>query len=408
MSAFTHAIQQLEKAAHKLSLDADIVAQLSKPDHIHDFDIEISGDDGTAKTFHGYRVQFNNARGPYKGGIRFHPQVDLDEVKALAFWMAIKTAVVDIPLGGGKGGVQIDPKTLSEKEIEAVARGWVQQMSQHIGPDVDIPAPDVNTNPLIMDWMTNEYETITGDTTHASFTGKTIEAGGSEGRGTATAQGGFYVLSALLDALHKKQKGTRVLVQGFGNAGYHFAQLAHDAGYTIVGVSDSQGAIYNADGIDPEKVYKAKQEHDSVVAYSGAEEISASSFLTQVCDVLVPSALEHVITKDNAEDIKARIVLELANGPTTPEADTILHDNGVQVVPDVLANAGGVTVSYFEWLQNKAGEHWSEKDVLQKLEPIMTQAFQAIWNMHTAQQVDMRTAAFMVGVKRIVDAMTRQ
>ncbi|PIR56113.1 MAG: glutamate dehydrogenase [Parcubacteria group bacterium CG10_big_fil_rev_8_21_14_0_10_46_32] len=405
MSAFSNAMQQLDSAAKKLGLDAVVVKKLKEPNYVHEFEIPMAMDDGSQKTFKGYRVQCSNARGPYKGGIRFHSQVDLDEVSALAFWMAIKTAVVNIPMGGGKGGVSINPKELSQSELEKLSRGWVQKMAQHIGPNIDVPAPDVNTNPQIMDWMVDEYEKITGDTTRATFTGKSLEHGGSEGRGTATGQGGFYVLEELVRALGMHTDGTTVVIQGFGNAGYHFGVLARVAGYRIVGVSDSKGGIYDPNGLDPEAVMKTKQEKGSVINYESGIKLTNKEILEQECDVLVPAALENQITAENATNIKAKIVLELANGPTTPEADVILWSKKIYVAPDVLTNAGGVTVSYFEWDQNLKNEHWSESEVFAKLEPIMKDAFKAVWDAHKQHTVDLRTAALMVAVQRIVDAM---
>ncbi|MDZ4221858.1 MAG: Glu/Leu/Phe/Val dehydrogenase [Patescibacteria group bacterium] len=405
MSAFANAMNQLDAAAKKLGLDAEAAAKLKSPDHIHEFDIPVDMDNGQQKTFKGFRVQFDNSRGPYKGGIRFHSQVDLDEVKALAFWMAVKTAVVDIPMGGGKGGVIVNPKELSQNELEKLSRGWVRHMAPHIGPYRDVPAPDVNTNPQIMDWMVDEYKKVTNDKTGAAaFTGKSLEHGGSQGRGTATAQGGFYVLAELVEALGMHPSKTRVVIQGFGNAGYHFAVLAHQAGYVVAGVSDSKGGVYSAEGLDPEELAAVKKEKGSVTDYKGGTKVSNEEILEQECDVLVPAALENQITEENADKVRAKIILELANGPTAHAADKIVWDKKIYVVPDVLANAGGVTVSYFEWDQNLKNEHWSESDVFKKLEPIMKGAFKAVWDAHKEHGVDLRTAAFMVAVERLVAA----
>ncbi|MBI4049819.1 MAG: Glu/Leu/Phe/Val dehydrogenase, partial [Candidatus Doudnabacteria bacterium] len=322
-------MQQLDGAAQKLGLGFDVVSKLKTPDHIYEFDIPMVMDDGTTKNFKGYRVQYNNNRGPYKGGIRYHPQVDLDEVKALAFWMVIKTAVAGIPMGGGKGGIVVDPKVLSKTELEALSRGWVRAMAPHIGPHKDVPAPDVNTTPEIMAWMADEYEKLTGGpsykggagTTRATFTGKPIEAGGSEGREQATGQGGFYVLRDVAEKLGLAPGSTCIVVQGMGNVGYNFALLAHRADYRIVGMSDSRGGVYDANGLDPEAVMRFKKETGSVAGFRARPAISGNDILMQECDVLVPAALENQITKENAADIKARVVLELANGPTTPQAD---------------------------------------------------------------------------------------
>ena len=405
MTAFENAMAQLATATRLLNLDEKKIQQLSAPNAVHEFNISLIMDDGTPQKFPGYRVQFNNARGPYKGGIRFHSQVDLDEVKALAFWMAIKCAVVDIPMGGGKGGVEVDPKKLSPRELEKLSRAWVQSLSGKIGPQVDVPAPDVNTTPQIMDWMADEYEKITGDKTRATFTGKSLGNGGSEGRGTATAQGGFYVLAEAVKKLGLDLSNLKIAIQGFGNAGYNFALLAHAAGAKIVAVSDSLGAIYNPGGLNPILVAQTKEATGSVIDFDDAAVIPANEILTANCDVLVPAALENQITAGNAADIKAKIILELANGPTTPAADKILDANKKIILPDVLANAGGVTVSYFEWEQNLNNEHWSEAEVLAKLKPIMVKAFNEIWEMGAKQKVDLRTAAFMLAVERIAKAM---
>lgn len=406
MSAFKHAIEQLELAASKINIDPAIVARLKTPDNIFEFEIAVDlGSTGAIKKFKGYRVQHNNSRGPYKGGVRFHHQVDLDEVKALAFWMTIKTAVVDIPMGGGKGGVEVDPKKLSWGELEHLSRGWVRGIVDKIGPKKDVPAPDVNTNSQIMDWMTDEYKKLTGDTTGATFTGKSIAHGGSEGRGQATAQGGFYVLEEAIKKLNLDPKELKISIQGFGNAGYNFALKAYQAGYKIVAVSDSRGAIYNTDGLDPFLVIKTKEETGSVIDFSGAKVIASDDVLKVDCDVLVPAALENQINRHNAAEIKAKIVLELANGPTTPEADKILEERGIIVIPDVLANAGGVTVSYFEWEQNLKSEHWAEEEVLKKLEPIMKKSFAEIWQLSQDLKISLRLGAFVLALKRLEAAM---
>ncbi|NIP33229.1 glutamate dehydrogenase, partial [Candidatus Saccharibacteria bacterium] len=361
-------MEQLDRAAKLIGLKPDVFEILKEPENIITISIPVKLDDGTTKEFQGYRVQYNSARGPYKGGIRFHQDTDIEEVKALAFWMALKCAVVDIPLGGGKGGVTIDPKKYSDQEIEQVARGWARGMAEVIGPDKDIPAPDVNTTPQIMAWMADEYSKVVGKDSPGVVTGKPIEAGGSEGRDTATAQGGFYVLEALKDIIELDPESSTVVIQGYGNAGYNFAKLAYHAGYKVVAVSDSKGGIHDEQGLDPEKVMEHKKATGSVVGYGGAKEVSNEKILEIPCGVLVPSALENQITADNANKISTQVVLELANGPTTPEADEILYKNGVHVVPDILANAGGVTVSYFEWLQNKEGEHWTKEEIWQRLE----------------------------------------
>ncbi|MEK7102002.1 MAG: Glu/Leu/Phe/Val dehydrogenase [Patescibacteria group bacterium] len=403
MSAFQNAMQQLDSAAEIAGIDPAIVDALRTPEHIREFDIPVQMDDRTQKVFKGYRVQYNSWRGPYKGGIRYHQNVDVDEVKALGFWMTIKTAVANIPMGGGKGGVTVNPKELSEGELERLTRGYVRAGVDFFGPERDVPAPDVNTTPQMMAWFADEYCALRpGATCRAVVTGKPVEAGGSEGRGTATAQGGFYVLLAALEKLGMPVTGTRVAIQGFGNAGAIMAELCHAAGMKIVAVSDSQGGIKDG-GLDPRAVLDFKKQHGTVVGFPGTQTISNEQLLETECDVLVPAALENVITKDNAANIHAKIILELANGPTTPEADEMLKERGVTVVPDVLANAGGVTVSYFEWDQNIKEEHWTETEVFEKLKPIMIDNFNALWELGVTQQVPLRTAAFVVALKRLAE-----
>lgn len=399
----------LKKAASVLNLSEDEIVALETPDRILEKKITVQTESGE-KEFTAYRVQFNNARGPYKGGIRFHPEADLDEVKALAAAMAIKCAVVNIPLGGAKGGVQFDPKEFSEKEIERVSRAWARAMSDGIGKDKDIPAPDVYTTPQIMGYMMDEFEKVMGRSEPGVITGKPISLGGSQGRGTATAQGGVYVLEELLRVSGGRADGLRIAVQGFGNAGYHVARILYEAGHIIVAISDSKGGIYSTQGFNPKQISDGKKEHGSVgdaVKALGldAQIISNDELLTSDCDVLIPSALDRAIHKDNAGDVKARIIVELANGPTTPEADEILFKKNIIVVPDVLANAGGVTVSYFEWVQNGMNFYWTEKEVLEKLKPIMHGSFNDIWNLANEHGTSLRDAAFIIGVKRIREAM---
>jgi len=405
MSVFENAMEQLERAAKLVKLEPNILEILKSPERTVTISIPVKLSDGTIKIFQGYRVQYNSARGPYKGGIRFHADTDIDEVKALSFWMALKCAVVNIPLGGGKGGVTIDPKKYSEAEIEQVARGWARGMADVIGPDRDIPAPDVNTTPQIMAWMADEYSKVVGKYSPAVITGKPIESGGSLGRDTATAQGGFYVLEELKKIIEIDPESATVVIQGFGNAGYNFAKLVHHAGYKVVAVSDSRGGIHDEAGLDPEKVMEHKKETGSVVGYSGAKEISNEEILEIPCGILVPSALENQINSDNALKIKCQVILELANGPVTPDADEILYKNNVHVVPDILANSGGVTVSYFEWLQNREGEKWSKEEVFEKLEPIMADSFKAIWDKHKELDTDLRRSAFAIAIERIGGAI---
>ena len=397
---FQNFITNLERAGEQLDVD---ITPLRAPERVLEADLMVETSKGS-KTFHAYRVQYNSARGPYKGGIRFHPEADIDEVKALAAGMAIKTAVVDVPLGGGKGGVQIDPKEYTKEDLEKVARVWVRAFADHIGADKDIPAPDVYTNSEIMDVMRDEFETITGRTEPGVITGKSLGKGGSEGRSTATAEGGVYVLEELVKKLELTPQNLTVIIQGFGNAGYHAGTILHRLGYKIVGLSDSKGGIYNNDGLNPEEIMQVKKEQGSVTSYPGEQVTSNEALLEKPCDILIPAALDNQIREDNAHNIQARIILELANGPTTPEASRILWDKGVGVVPDVLANAGGVTVSYFEWVQNQKGEHWSQDEVFEKLRPIMVDAFTAVWHMAHEKNVSLREAAFMLGVQRIIGA----
>lgn len=399
----------LKRAARVLGLRDNEIEALQTPDRILEKKITIKTASGE-KEFPAYRVQFNNARGPYKGGIRFHGDADLDEVKALAAAMAIKCAVVNIPLGGAKGGVQFNPKDFSEKEIEEVSRAWARAMSDGIGKDKDIPAPDLYTTPEIMAYIMDEFEKIMGRNEPGVITGKPISLGGSKGRGTSTAQGGVYVLEELLRITDGNKEGLRIAVQGFGNAGYHVARILHEAGHIIVAVSDSKGGIYNEAGFDPQQIFTAKKEHGSLseaikALKINAEIISNEELLACKCDILIPSALDRAINEDNAEKIKARIILELANGPTTPEADAILLRRGIIVVPDILANAGGVTVSYFEWVQNGMNFYWTEDEVFEKLKPIMHNSFTDIWMLAKEHGTSLRDAAFIIGVRRIHEAM---
>ncbi len=404
-NAFNNALKQLDKAVNLLNLKEGVVENLKKPKRILQFSLPVKMDDGKLKVFEAYRVQYNDARGPFKGGIRFHQQVNLSEVKALAFWMAMKTATVGIPMGGGKGGVVVNPKKLSLAELERLSRAYMKAAAGFIGPETDVPAPDVNTNPQVMAWMMDEYEKIKGGHYPGVITGKPLELGGSAGRGTATAQGGFYVLQELLLKLKLNRKKLTVAIQGFGNAGSVFADLADQAGLKVVAVSDSQGGIYDEQGLDLDKVKVHKKQTGSVVDFAGAKNISNQKILELPVDILVPAALENQIIKENAGRIKAQIILELANGPVTPEADEKLFKKGKIVVPDVLANAGGVTVSYFEWVQNRQQYYWTEQEVLAKLKPIMVKAFNEVWQTGQELKVDLRTAAFVLAIKRIVEAM---
>ncbi|OGY93304.1 MAG: glutamate dehydrogenase [Candidatus Komeilibacteria bacterium RIFOXYC1_FULL_37_11] len=404
MNAYDNALRQLEKAANLINLDKEVLARLSSPEKVVMASLPIRMDDGSLKIFQAYRVQYNSARGPYKGGIRFHPQVDLDEVKALGFWMTIKCAVVGIPMGGGKGGVIVDPKALSLGETERLSRAWIRAFREIIGPEKDIPAPDVYTTPQIMAWMADEFSKLVGKPSLGVVTGKPIEYGGSLGRGTATATGGFYVLEQAVAKLGWKKDKLKVAIQGFGNAGAIMAKLLYDAGYKVVALADSRAIIHNEHGLDVDSVAQYKEETKSLGGFKGSKEISREEFFALDVDILIPAALENQITKDNAGSIKAKLVVELANGPTTPEADEIMYKNNITLVPDVLANAGGVTVSYFEWLQNISNNYWSEEEVDKELKERMIPSFEAIWQMSIDKKTALRTAAFMVALDRIAQA----
>jgi glutamate dehydrogenase/leucine dehydrogenase len=424
---FENAMTQLDEAKTLLlkTSASETLAQkieiLHHPKRILNVTIPVVMDNGKLKIFQGYRVQFNDARGPYKGGIRFHPQVSLDEVKALSFWMAIKCAVADLPLGGGKGGIVVDPKTLSVGELERLSRGYARAIADCVGPTQDVPAPDVNTNGVIMGWMLDEYIKIRSKSQkftaiekkklRSTFTGKLIKDGGSEGREEATGLGGLYVLGAMLTKMGLKGNGLKVAVQGFGNVGYNMAKFLHEAGFTVVAVSDSKGGIYVPEGLDPETTLACKKKtgmlagcycNGSVCDVKKGRQITNDELLELPVDILVPAALENVLTKENAKKVKAKIVLEMANGPTTPEADDILYGRGIPVIPDVLSNSGGVTVSCFEWMQNLKGQKWTKADVNRKLKIKMEKAATDVWDMSKKKKTHLRRAAFVVAIERIV------
>jgi glutamate dehydrogenase/leucine dehydrogenase len=402
---FTNAKKQLENVAKLIKLDKDILAQLSEPERLLRVSIPVKMDDGSTKVFIGFRSQHSSALGPYKGGIRFHQDVSESEVKALSMWMSWKTSTVDLPLGGGKGGVIVDPKELSQKELEQVASGFARKIAAIIGEDIDVPAPDVNTDGQVMGWMVDEYQKVTGNKSKAVFTGKNIEDGGSQGRTEATGYGGVYVMEELARKEGFKPGETSIAIQGFGNVGYYFAELAHELGYKIVALSDSKGGIYDAKGFDPAEVMAFKEKNGSLINYPGSESVSNEKLLELNVDILVPSALENVITAENANNIKAKYIFEMANGPVTPDADVILHERGIITVPDILANAGGVTVSYFEWVQNREDKYWTKEDVLEKLREKITKAFAASYKNMQKLNVDMRTATYALAVQRVVNAM---
>jgi glutamate dehydrogenase len=362
-------------------------------------------DDGSVRVFVGYRSQYNDALGPTKGGIRFHPDVTLDEVVALSAWMTFKTAVVGLPLGGGKGGIRCNPKEMSLSELERLTRGYTRELARFIGPQTDVPAPDVYTNAQTMAWIMDEYIQVTGFHAPGVVTGKPIEIGGSQGRDEATSRGLAYTIVEAAEHLKLHLDKAKLAVQGYGNVGFNAARILHGLGCTILAISDSKGGIYNAKGLDPQKVLEHKNKTGSVVGYPGAKAISNKELLALDCDILVPAALENQITSENASQIKAKVVAEGANGPTTPEADVILHERGIFLIPDILANAGGVTVSYFEQVQNQMNYYWTVEEVRAKLELIMRSAFQSVLKLSREHNVPMRTAAFMLAVKRIAAAI---
>jgi len=405
MSVFANALKQLKQAASYAKIPSAIIEQLKKPERILQFSFPVTMDNSEVRVFEGYRVQYSSARGPYKGGLRYHPQTNLDEVKALAFWMAVKCAVVGIPLGGAKGGITVDPKKLSEAELEKLTRAFTRKLVPFIGPEQDVPAPDVNTTPQIMAWVRDEYERVVGKKVPGVVTGKPLNFGGSQGRTPATAQGGMYVLEELIGKLKLKTKQITVAVQGMGNVGGIMAQLLHQAGYHVVAMSDSKGGIYNPKGLDVPAVERFKKQTGSLKNFPGAKPVTNAQLLELPVTILIPAALENQITGKNAGRIKAKVVFELANGPTTPEADVKLAKRKVIVVPDVLANAGGVTVSYFELVQNIQQYYWNEREVIAKLKPIMVTAFRQIWQRVEQLKVPLRTAAYVIALERIGQAI---
>ncbi len=406
LNPFEIAQRQLDEAAAILGLSPAMHAFLRVPMREMHFTIPVQMDDGTYQTFQGFRVQYNDARGPAKGGIRFHPDETIDTVRALAAWMTWKTAVVDIPLGGGKGGVICNPKELSAGELERLSRGYIRRVAYFIGEDKDVPAPDVYTTPQIMAWMMDEYEVIKGRHLPGIITGKPVPLFGSLGRGDATARGGIYCTREAAKAINLNLEGATAAIQGYGNAGQYAHQLGRDLlGLKVVAISDSKGGIYKADGIGFEEAVAWKEKTGSVVNFPGADNITNAELLELDVTVLFPAALENVITQANADKIKAKIVAELANGPTTPEADQILFQNGVMVLPDFLCNAGGVTVSYFEQVQNAYNFYWPIEEVHARLDAKMTKAFHAVHEMAQAHNVHNRLAAYLVAVKRVADAV---
>lgn len=398
--------KQLFNASKLIGLDEDVYLSLSEPEKFIEIKITMRMDNGDVKTFKGFRCQYNSARGPMKGGIRWHPEESESLVKALSAWMTWKCACVSIPLGGAKGGIICNPKELTENELQRLARNYIRKLSGDIGPNIDVPAPDVYTNPQIMAWMMDEYETIIGEHAPSVITGKPVELGGSEGRSVATAKGGTYCIREAANDNQIDLKKATVVIQGFGNAGSHVANILHkDYGCRIIAISDSKSGVLNLNGIEPYDALVHKQKTTSVKGLEGTQPISNDELLELECDILVPAALENVITKKNANRIKANIVAELANGPTTPEADDILFKNGITVIPDFLCNAGGVTVSYFEMVQGYYLHFWSEKEVFESLDKIMTKAYRDTVNKAKEYKTNNRMGAYIIAIQRVVNAM---
>lgn len=405
LNPFVRAQQSFKEAVETLGLEPAVYEILKQPMRTFEVAVPFVRDDGTLQVFTGYRVQHNDALGPTKGGLRFHPNVNVDEVKALAMWMTVKCALLGLPYGGGKGGVACDVDQLSEGEIERLSREYIRAVSLVIGPDKDIPAPDVSTNPQIMAWMVDEFSRIRGENTFGLITGKPLVIGGSEGRVEATGRGLVFATRQLAREMGIEFGQSRVAVQGFGNVGSVAAQIAQSMGASVVAVSDKDGGLYNPSGIDIEDLLGYKRVNRNLGGYPKAEPISNQELLELPVDILFPAALENQITADNAPNIRAKIVGEGANGPTTPEADSILFDKGIMVIPDVLGNSGGVTVSYFEWVQNQTRLYWSEEEVNQRLEAYMSRAMASMHKMHERYGVTLRKAAYLVATDRLAEAM---
>lgn len=412
---FDESVSMLDSVSHHSEIDDETILRLKHPHAALEFSIPVRMNDGSVEFFQGYRVHHNNMRGPTKGGIRFHPEVDMDEVNQLAFWMTMKCAVVKIPYGGAKGGVCVDPKKLSRVELERLSRGFVKQAADFIGPDIDIPAPDVYTNEKIMGWMMDEYSKIVRRRSPAVITGKPIALGGSLGRDDATARGGYYCIKKIEADRCWDPKTKTVAVQGFGNAGQHIAELLFKDGYKVVAISDSKGGVYREEGFDVPSLIHMKQTSRKLAAVycteSVCEEVNAKiitneELLELDVDILVPAALSGQITVDNCNNVKAPLILELANGPVTLAADENLLNRGIEVIPDILANAGGVTVSYFEWVQNRSGYYWQLDEVHQRLRMIMDRAFNAVYAIHKNKNISWRQAAYVQSLNVLGEAVS--
>ncbi len=398
--------KQVDKCARILKLDADVTEVLKNPMRELHVSLPVRMDNGAVKVFKGFRVQYNDAKGPTKGGIRFHPDETIDTVRALAAWMTWKCALMDLPLGGGKGGIICNPKEMSEGELERLSRAYARAVYQFIGPEKDVPAPDVYTTPQIMAWIMDEYSTIAGKPQFGVITGKPLALGGSKGRGDATAKGGMYCMREAAKELKIDLSKATIAIQGYGNAGYYAAKLAREMfGSKVVAICDSQGGCYCKTGLDADEALKIKKKTTSVCNLKAGDKIGSDEVLELDVDILIPAAMENVITEKNAGNIKARMIVELANGPTTPEADEILYKKGIHVIPDFLANAGGVTVSYFEMVQNFNMYYWSEDEVYARLDNKMTTAYHSVYNTHKEFKINMRQAAYVRAIERVVEAM---
>ncbi len=406
MSFYENTLHHMQAAAKTMKLDHEVLERLSHPEKTMIVSLPVRMDDGKLQVFEGYRVQHSELRGPFKGGFRYFPDVDLDEIKALATEMTFKCAVTGIPYGGAKGGIKCHPKTMSAGELERLTRKYVQAIYQIVGPEHDIPAPDMYTNPQIMAWFMDEYSKLVNKYQPGVVTGKPIEVGGSVGRNEATAQGGVYVLQEYMALNNLNPEGMNVIVQGFGNAGQIMADLLHDMNFTLVGVSDSKGGLYNSKGMDPNAIAKTKKEKGSVTQSKEGEQVDGEAILEKPCDILVLAAMENQVTEENMKSIQAKVIVELANGPTSHEADNYLTKNGVVIIPDILANAGGVTVSYFEWVQNMQSYYWPLEEIQMKLKRIMSEAFQRIAKLQNDHHCSMREAAYISAFDRLEKAMT--
>ncbi len=404
MNAFQNALQQLHRAAKAGGISEEDIEILKAPQTIIQVTFPVRMENRKIKYIRGYRVQYNNVKGPTKGGIRFHPNVDLDEVTALAFWMSIKNAVVNIPFGGGKGGVVINPKEHSEIELERISRAFIKAIYKNIGPKTDIPAPDVYTDSQTMGWMMDEYEALRGEYAPGIITGKPVSIGGSRGREVATAMGGFFILQEAVKTYKINPKKAKIVIQGFGNVGANIAKILYEQGYTVIAVSDSKCGIYNENGLDIPAVMEHKNKKSTLKGYKEGEEITNEQLLELKCDILIPAALEEVINKNNAPNVKAKLILELANGPLTTDADEILRKKGTVIIPDVVGNAGGVVVSYFEWAQNNYGLYWHEEEIFNRLQTWMSTAYQEVQNKSELREASLRDAAFILAIERIIEA----